>query len=628
MVLHRTRPAFSLFSYGLISLLIVLSYWPTLSGDFILDDIPLIQNNPLIARNPSVWEYLSQEDGGMKDAHGGIWHSGYYRPIINLTYWADYHLWGLRASGFRTSNLVLHILNCFILFSLIVLLLGDRRKALLIALIFSVHPIHTEAVSWVSSRNNILVSIFCLSSFYCYIQSLKNGRSLLVLPSSLLFAAGLLSKEFALMMIPLVLLYSRTLAERRPSFRAELIGYSPFVLVILVYFYLRIYAIGSLIPPSGGSPIWERIYFSPYIVMMNLRAVLFPLGLHSFILGYPGSFFDWRPLAGIACLGVYGWFVWRRRENKWFVFGAISFLIALFPVLNIVKTSAVTLISMRWLYFPSGFLLLGLFCTLETLLTRRRTLGILIAGCLTLYLGVYTYVLNRELWHSEDTFFRQEAIHFENAFYFGGFAENLSKKGRFRDAEFYFKRGIDARPGEAQNYINYAGLLLDTTRHSDALACLTRAEGLYMTPEERGQFYNNLGMAFFGLQKEDDALKSFKKAIVLAPQEPLFWANLGAAYGSMEEYENSVATLEKGIKVVSNSVPLKKNLAVSYIRIKEFEKAIAILDSIPLQGKEDAEAISTLLSQAHAGISLRRKNETAQEEDEGVFREGSPLKVR
>ena len=127
-----------------------------------------------------------------------------------------------------------------------------------------------------------------------------------------------------------------------------------------------------------------------------------------------------------------------------------------------------------------------------------------------------------------------------------------------------------------------------------------------MEPEERGRYYNNLGMALFRLQRRHDALKSFRKAIIFAPEEPLFWSNLGAAYGSMGDYGNSVSILERGMAVVSDSNPLKKNLAVSYMKLGEFEKAAAILEGMPSQSKEEHEAISSLLSRAREGMFPHR----------------------
>ena len=603
--------------YGVISLLVILSYLPTFSGGFILDDRPLVKNNPYITKPQSVMSYLSQEDGITEQAYSGASHTGYYRPLVNLTYWIDYELWGVLASGFRTTNLILHLLNCFVLYQLIILLAGDRKVAFLITLLFSVHPANTEAVAWITSRNNILVSIFCLSSLYWYVLGWKKEKYGYLLLSAALFALGVFSKEFGLMLVPILLLYHRVFPEKNGRICKELRSYVPFILILAVYFALRILATGSLVSPSRAVDLWQRIYFSPYIIMMNLRFFFFPYGLHSFIVDYPGSYLNWQALAGFACLGLYGFLLWRNREKKVLVFGSVSFLVTLFPVLNVVDTSAITLISMRWLYFPVSFLLLSLSCCLKRVLSTRPSVALPVAGMIVMYFGTYSYVLNKELWHDEDTFFQQEVLHFNNSFYLGGLAENLLERGRHREAEFYFQKAICQLPHEAKNYINYSALLVDTGRFADALACLTRAGSLTMTRQESAQRYNNLGMAFFGLKRQDDALRSFRKAVILHPEEARFWSNLGAAYGSLGDYENSISTLKKGMDIVSDPISLKENLAVSYIRILDYERALVILESIPIQERERNKRVSELLSQARQGLSPSARKENAFLQTEG-----------
>ena len=100
-------------------ILITASYLPTFSGQFILDDHPLVNNNPYIKKLQPFFSYFSQEDGVSAHNEIGDYHSGYYRPLVNLTYFLDYTLWGMRAPGFRTTNLILHLLTCVLLFGIL-----------------------------------------------------------------------------------------------------------------------------------------------------------------------------------------------------------------------------------------------------------------------------------------------------------------------------------------------------------------------------------------------------------------------------------------------------------------------------------------------------------------------------
>jgi tetratricopeptide (TPR) repeat protein len=198
------------------------------------------------------------------------------------------------------------------------------------------------------------------------------------------------------------------------------------------------------------------------------------------------------------------------------------------------------------------------------------------------YFGTYSYVLNRNLWHNEGTFFTQEVLGFNNYFYAGGLAENLLGKENYPEAERYFRIAIENYPHKAKNYINYSALLIETGRPEEAISLLNRARSFPRTWKERGEWYNNMGTACFNLKKRREALKYFMKAVRLWPNEPQFWGNLGSAYGSLGDYVNSVSALRRGLDMDPDSVQLRKNLAVAYRRMGDHAQAIKVLEKIPI----------------------------------------------
>ncbi len=569
-----------LWPYLLISLLVTICYYPTFSGEFILDDHSLIENNPFIKHTPSLGSYLAQEDGITDRTDTGSYHTGYYRPLINVTYWMDYKLWGMKAPGFRATNFILHLLTCCLLFKFIVLLVKDRQAAFWATLLFALHPVNTESVSWIVSRNNILVTLFGLFSSYFYIKWCQGANHSHLILSIVLFVGAVFSKEFGLMILPIFFLYQRFLSQDRRNVSMELTSYIPFILLIISYFILRNTVTGTFLTPSGMGRLWGRIYFSPYLIGLNLKLILFPSGLHSFIIRYPDNYFSWQAIAGFFCMSLIDLFIWRERENKIVTFALLSFFLALFPVLNIIQTSAVTLISMRWLYFPMTFLSLAAAQFIKKSLRAKHFLTISILSLVVIYVGAYSYVLNKNLWHDEDTLFTQEVLSFNNYLYAGGLAENLLGKENYPEAERYFRIAIENYPHEAKNYINYSALLIETGRPEEAISLLNRARSFPRTWKERGEWYNNMGTAHFNLKKQTEALKYFMKAVRLWPNEPQFWGNLGAAYGSLGDYVNSVSALRRGLDMDRDSVQLRKNLAVAYRRMGDHAQAIKVLEKI------------------------------------------------
>lgn len=584
--------------YFIISLLVTLIYLPTFSGGFILDDNSLIKNNLYIKEIHSIASYLTQEDGISDKRDIGSYHTGYYRPLINVSYWIDYKLWGMKAPGFRTTNLILHLFSCFLLFHLLILLLNDRQAAFWATLFFALHPVNTESVSWIVSRNNIIVTLFVLSSFYFYVIGWERANYAAMIFSTLSFVFAIFSKEFGLMVLPILFLYQRSLSKERRSIIQELISYFPFIFILVFYFILRRSATSSLLTPSDIGHLWSRVYFAPYLIVLNLKLIFFPNNLHSFGLSYPSTLFDWHAIASIVLAFLMGAALWIIRNNKIFLFSALSFLAVIFPVLNIIPTASISLIAMRWLYLPIAFISIGVAWIIQKSMIRGRMLITSLLCIAIFYFGIYSYVLNKNLWHDEDTFFNQEVLHFNNYLYAGGLAESLLDNKRYQEAERYFRIAINNYSNEAKNYINYSALLIETHRPDDALLYLNKAKSLTMTHSERGQWFNNIGLAYFNLGKNDDALRSFNKAIIFSPKESQFWANLGGAYGSIGDYRNSVAVLKEGLNLFPDSEVLRKNLGFSYYHMREYTKVISVLEKIPFQKRKEDPDVSRILKRA------------------------------
>lgn len=568
-----------LLLYLLIGLIISVVYYPTFSGDFIFDDIPLIKNNQYIRSLKSPFSYFTQEDGIVL-LKGGR-HTGYYRPFINFTYFIDYKLWGLKGSGFRITNLILHFISCATLFYLLMRITNHPLASFVSVMVFAVHPVNTEAVSWVSSRNNILVTIFGLISFYLYFQWLKEDRKNWKLYTSwFFFSLSILSKEFGLLILPFIFI-CRTVVIKKPISKDEIYSYIPFLLISLLYFSLRFHVIGSIFTPVSAERLWTRIYYAPYIVAFDLR-LLFPYGLHRFNIQYPEDYISYKAIIGIICfigIIVIAYYIYKR--DKITFFGILSFFLGLLTVLNIIPTSSVSLISMRWLYFPFAFLCISFAKWLTKFIQKRFVLVIISSVVIIIYLGIYSFYLNRYLWHDEDTFYLTEIISLKNYDVVGSFAERLSKQKKYTESEKWFKIAIDKYPSNAKNFINYASLLLETSRPNEAVKILKKCLFLKMNILDRAGWYNNMGVAYFKMDRLDLAVKFFQKAIKLAPYQEEYWANLGSVYGKRRNFTSAINAFKMALSLNPDSVNIKRSLALAYYKDGKRTTAVKILETIP-----------------------------------------------
>ncbi|MBW1682693.1 MAG: tetratricopeptide repeat protein [Deltaproteobacteria bacterium] len=574
--------------------LVTTAYLPTFHGGFILDDRPLIERNEYLRKPHSLTSYLGQEDGVIDKEGGAVHHTGYYRPLVTLTYRLDYLLWGMNAQGFRTTNLVLHVATCLLLFGLLVYLTGSPVPAFWVVLLFSLHPVNTEAVSWIASRNNILATLFMILSLWCYMLSWARRRFLFVIVSLGAFVCALFSKEFGVMTLPIFFLYHRFLTQEKRNRVKECLSYLPFVLILLIYFFLRKSVIGAFVSPFGAQDLAVRIFFVPYLVFLNLKLVFLPHGLHYLYVQYPESPSYPPALICILLFISAGAFLWRIRARGPVVFSAIAFFLCLLPVLNIVPSASttVTLLALRWLYLPMAFLCPGAAFLLKRGLQATR--GHMIFALVTVasvYLGVYTFVLNQGLWREDHTFFEQEVKQFGNFFLAGDLAETYFRRGDYRQAERYFRIAVDKYPRRLDTLINYSAFLVETRRPAQALALLRRAAPLLKTRQERGRWHGNKGIALQRMGRRKEALVHFRKAVLYLPRQAKSWSNLGGALGELRLYKESEKVLMRGLLLDPDSIDLRMNLARTYIGMNESDRALAILKGIPHNVLKKAPAL-------------------------------------
>jgi tetratricopeptide (TPR) repeat protein len=170
----------------------------------------------LIARNFSHIDELSDiprelfEDAGHQGQGGNL-----YRPLLTITFILSAQLSGLELWGYHLLNVLFHAFACMLLFFMLLVMKFERSKSFVAALLFCVHPALTQAVAWISGRNDSLLAIVLLPTFITYIRFLETGRIHWYVFSLLLFFFSLLTKETAIA-FPLLALALSVWVEKKP----------------------------------------------------------------------------------------------------------------------------------------------------------------------------------------------------------------------------------------------------------------------------------------------------------------------------------------------------------------------------------------------------------------------------
>ena len=254
----------------------------SLTGEFVHDDKRQIVRNPLIQRSELYGKALLSDVWAFK-GDGSTAMSNYWRPTFTAWSMINYQLFGLDPVGWHLTNILLH---CAVVLIAFLLLRGLGASSLVsfgVGLLFSVHPVHSESVAWISGSPDILFSLSLLSSLW-FAHRFRIGQNRVDLIFALfLYAVSLGAKEIALACVPLYWLILTDPEKRitgHANRKAVLPAFALFALVGVGYFIARWAVLGSVLAPSRGQATTSQTLLTvPSIVAFYLQQLIAPIYL-------------------------------------------------------------------------------------------------------------------------------------------------------------------------------------------------------------------------------------------------------------------------------------------------------------------------------------------------------------
>ena len=429
----------------------------------------------------------------------------YYRPLNRASYLVDYRLFGMEPWGFHLVNVVLQTACAVALYLLVLRLAGARGPALLAGLLLAVHPIHAEAVAFVSARNNLFALLFALASLGLFAGAVERRSLSRAAVSAGAFLLALLSKEQGAMVLPLLAawLYLPGLPGRAAG-RGRWALLVPHAVALAAYAVLRTIALGGPVATVPILPgLWERLAVNYWVLPRYLALAVFPRGLALFheAPAHPASSW-WLPLAWLAIAAGVAWLVLRPAVAS--TVGLLWFALNLLPIANIVPIPS-TVMAERFFYASAA----GLWIVAADVARRAsarlpRTAAVAAAAAIVLALGARTFLRNRD-WHDDLSLFRS-AVRAEPASVLAHFNLGVALKdagdldaarrewetalalkpddagahaqlgtlaavqGDLARAEAHYRAALRSDPGLAEAHFNLGRICERTGRSAEALA--------------------------------------------------------------------------------------------------------------------------------------------------------------
>jgi len=359
---------FNLAVFGLIAVMILIAYSNTFTASFHFDDGPAITDNAMIKKVTL-------------DNISTIVFSA--RPVVYLSLMLNYQLSGLNVIGWHIFNIGVHIANSFLVYLFILRTLtmpalkaryADRAKwmALFGSLLFAVHPIQTEAVTYIISRSELLATFFYLGAILLFISGAQTGKWRYYAAAFFSAVLAMGSKEWAVTLPAIIFLYDYLILSEG-KIGTALSRWGAYVLLVLSWgslwrtlhlFSAENSTVGFNISQhsSSGAALtaWTYLLTSFNVIWTYIRLLFVPISqnidydypIAQTLLAFPTL------LSFAGHLAVVGGAFWLYRKKQWLLapFGAAWFYITLSPVQSFVPVTDV--IFEHRLYLPSiGFFL-------------------------------------------------------------------------------------------------------------------------------------------------------------------------------------------------------------------------------------------------------------------------------
>ncbi len=562
-----------------ICLLGLLIYSNTLSSPFIFDGVNLIEDNISI-RNPNDLGAIFK-----------FWPS---RFITFLSFSLNYHIHQLDVFGYHIVNLAIHLGATILVWWFIQLLfLTPRLKdteiakearliAFLASLIFTSHPVQTQAVTYIYQRSTILASLFYLLSLCLYLRVRLTHRNTLV--SAVLYIAsiisallGMFTKEIVFTLPFLILLLE--LYFLRKNGKSSLKYAIPFLLLLAVipltliftktvYFKAQGILADKNIMPHLSSKYYLLTQFR--VIITYIRLLFLPIN-QTIDYDYPisRSLFEIPTLISLVSLLVILITAFRLYSR----YPLLSFSILWFFLTLVPESSIITLndvINEHRLYLPTAGFSLFLAGSLYHLFKGRpKLLLCLIVIFLTFY-STLAYFRNI-VWKDDLTLWSDTVDKSPNkarGYYNRGTV--YSKKGQYERAISDLTRAINIDPDFAHPYNNRGTAYANKGEYENAISDFS--EALTIDPNYAEAYYN-LANACSSIGQYERAITNYCQAIRINPKYIEAYNNRGNAYLAIGEYDKAISDFTAALEINPKIVDIYYNRMVAYIKKKEYESA-------------------------------------------------------
>jgi len=553
---------------GLVVFTFIL-YGNSIMHDYALDDDIITHKN----------EFVQQGIGGI----GHIFSKGFlygfnrandqsYRPVTLTCIAIEKQIWGNNPHVHHFFNVFWYAITAVFLFLTLMKIFRKYNYVvpLLITVLFIAHPVHTEVVANIKSRDEILSFLFCILSVYCSLQYYcYNKPQYYIFLSWIFFFLAVLSKETVLMyavIIPMIYYFFTDF-----SIRKDIIIAAPYIGIVLVYMLIRGHVLDSITfnekmdvinnSLMAAKPGTDRLATTMYALGKYIVLLFVPITL-TFDYSYKQipvvSLSNLLALLSIAVYaGLLGFALLRLKRKDAVSFGILYYITTMVLVSNIFVKIGSSM-GERFLYTSSlgfciaiGMLIIKILKIKTDALKPNLTTLYVVAGIILLAYSGKTIARNQD-WQNNFTLFEAGVISSPNS--------------------------ARAHQAMAITYTDSANNIHDPAERSKFYtnAITEYYAALRILPDYSEALYN-LGWNYYSMQNFDSAEVVFQRCIKAAPNYTPAYLDLGVIYFNRKEYPRAISVFRAGLSASPNNADLYGNIGAALYNMNKVDSAIVYL---------------------------------------------------
>lgn len=582
-MIHRytSRYAAEIVVSLILSMMILVCYQPVSDYGFINYDDPLyVTDNAHVQAGVTMEGFI----WAFREKKSANWH-----PLTWFSHMLDWQLFRANAGGHHWTNVIFHLVNTILLFSVLRLMTGTLWRSACVAALFAVHPMNVESVAWVAERKNVLSTCLGFLTLLLYAFYIRKPGWRRYLPVLTVFTLGLMAKSMLVTLPFLMLLLDFWPLRRFPihslaedarrltdgSQQAPILPISVSAL-LLEKIPLLVMASGSialtlLAAQRGGAmatfthfPLTVRLANSLHAYEAYIGKLFWPQDLAVFY-PHPGTLFLWQTiLSGLLITSVTALILKQSRSRPYLLVGWFWFLGTLVPVIGLVQVGLQAMAD-RYAYVPFiGLFIMLVWGVADLFAVRDKSrIAVIISLVFLILIGGLATRHQLQYWQSSRSLFAHALkVTEKNEIAHNNLAHALYHEGDTERAIDHYREAIRINPRYTNAYNNLGTVLAHMGRFDEAIGQYRKA--LSLTPRHAGALFNmGLAMESLGRWSEADA---YYDAVIREEPDHVY-AHRQRAMVAMKKgrYEEAVAHFQAALHIL----PGDQGLIEALFRVME-----------------------------------------------------------